>query len=664
VTLDVAVNYKIATGVMSSISYNLEDTYQGLDGHTYSKGDLAPAWRAISDKLNIEFVDKAVVSDGDTTGQWTRLLAEQFVGVDIVNGTGSNIGSEAIRSQSFVNIGNYLNQMPNLRAFLEANPSVKVSLTSADGGIYFTPYFDGLNEVEQMFLVRTDWVEDILDAASPAFDTAKVTSPITNYTRRQVSTPIDVKIKVAKDGGGTREVTKKYQKNILEVLKDLGANATGADYANAFKTHMQNTYGNQGYAKLSNVITGVDAAYDTDELVALLYVVKNNPKYLTRQLPTPLSSVEAYVPRENAGNRVVNLIRGMEMFGVRGVFSRYNNVYNDGTQLQDARFLEPYHKGVDDLNGLYQDGLIPAELQTSHTWRDTDLLKNSAAFMIYDYNDSSTPQATITNTRNTLDSDFHFQAILPPVIDWRQDGNYFHFTEAVRSVKNEAWGIPKHVEDDTPKLRRALTLVDQLYDYSTDSSVGTIHLYGPKGYTDGTIAYGGELADKVYKLSDACLNEIQTLSKGNRINYLRQYVGATLPIGHVRSMGLEYQGLSDDGKAGVERINAAVAAGTFRLAGISNKSDHWYDLSPTFFPFTAAQVSANTNEKVEKIFTVNSTYQLVKYGFKGGLGLEPQVTWSVFQNDLITNLGGINVNYYEDIYITNVREAYDRATKK
>ena len=40
---------------------------------------------------------------------------------------------------------------------------------------------------------------------------------------------------------------------------------------NAFRNHISSTYGEQGYEKLSHVFTGVDAAYDTDELIALMY---------------------------------------------------------------------------------------------------------------------------------------------------------------------------------------------------------------------------------------------------------------------------------------------------------------------------------------------------------------------------------------------------------
>ncbi|MDI6452490.1 hypothetical protein [Peloplasma aerotolerans] len=648
VTLNVALNYT-SGGNLMSISYQKDAAYESFNGKTYTKGDLLPAWERIGQKLNVTFVDRATSADNNTNAQFTRLQTEGFANVDLVNGTGALIGPEGVNG-NFVNIGKYLSVMPNLNAFLNANPSVKVSMTSADGGIYFTPYFDGFGEMEQMFLARIDWIKDILDVASPTFDTTPGFVP-TNYERRQVETPIDVNITVANADGSTRVVNKAYTNNILDVLAGLN-NPTGATVAAAFKTHMQNTYGDQGYAKLSDVFAGTDAAYDTDELVALMYVIKSNPQYITRQLTLPLTSVDIIFPREAAGNRIRNLFRGMEMFGLRGMFSRHEWIYFDQDGLlQDARHDQSFVDGVNDLAGLYADKLIiqnPEEGPAN--WRQIHLT-NSSAFMTYDYNATSTAQSLITGGR-AKDADFEFQAILPPVIDWLGDGNYFHFSEATRSVKNEAWGIPKHVEANETKLYRALKLVDEMYDYSTDDSVGTIHLYGPQGWTDGTLEYG---TDTVYKLSDAAKAEMTSLAGGNHINYLRQYVGATMPIGHIRSMGLEFQTLSEEGQIGIDRINVAVEAGVLKLAGLVDSDNPWFQLSPTFFPLTKSESDMITAAaSFRDIFNDNLLVTMVKYGFSGeGASLTEQEYWNSFKMN--------NIDVYDAIWINFYRQAYARS---
>jgi putative aldouronate transport system substrate-binding protein len=648
VTVNVAINYT-SGGQLMSISYQKDAAYQALDGKTYTKGSLLPAWAAIGEKLNIDFVDRATSSDANTNAQWTRLITEEFVGVDLVNATGAQIGTEGVKG-NFVDIGQYLNYMPNLKAFLDANPSVKVSMTSADGGIYFTPYFDGLNELEQMFLARIDWIKDILDVETPTFDTDPATKP-TAYDRRQVTTPINTNITVANADGTTRIVAKEYADNILDVLAAID-NPTGEKLANAFRAHILATYGDQGYAKLSDVFAGTDAAYDTDELLALMYVVKANPKYLTRQHTNgEKTAVEVLFPREGTGARIRNLLRGMEMFGLRGVFSRASEwlYFDEDGLIQDIRHEQRFVDGVNDLAAMYADGLIVQNPEGSTNWRSV-LLNGANGFITYDYNASSTA-ASLINTGRGIDPDFEFQAILPPVVDWLGDGNYFHFSEAVRSVKSEAWGIPAHVADNETKLFRILKLVDEMYDYANVDSVGTMHLYGPEGWTDGTLNYG---SDVVYKLSDEAIAEMNALAGGNMINYLRQYVGATMPIGHVRSLGLEFQTLSEEGIKGIERINTAVAAGVLKLAGLVDDPNPWYQLSPTFYPLTKTESDLITaSATFRTIYTDNALITLVKNGFSGNGGsLTSEAYWASFK------MGGIDV--YELIYIKAYRDAYLR----
>lgn len=651
VTLNVAINYT-SGGQLMSISYQKDEVYTNFAGKEYTKGDLLPVWEAIGEKLNINFVDVATNSDENTNAQFTRLQTGQFAGVDLVNGTGALIGPEGVKG-NFVDLAKHLNKMPHLKKFLKDNPSIKVSLTAADGGIYFTPYFDGFGEMEQMLLARIDWIEDIIDAAdTSAFDTTAAVVP-NNYTRRQVSTPIDVRIKVANKDATTRTVTKKYQENILDVLAEL-TNPTGKTVAEAFRTHIKNTYKDQGYEKLSHVFTGTDAAYDTDELIALMYVVKSNPKYLTREFETPLSDVEVIFPRESKGNRIRNLFRMTEIFGLRGVFSRHEWLYFDKEgKISDIRYEDRFIDGMNDLSNLYKDKLVVQNPEDGNkNWRAI-LLEGSNGFITYDYNASSTPNNLI-NAGRTKDATFKFQAILPPVVDWLGDGHYFHFTESARSVKNEAWGIPKRVENDVDKLERALALVDQMYDYETDESVGTIHLYGPKGYTDGTIAYG---SDKVYKLSQNALNEMQTHTGGNHINYLRQYVGATMPIGHIRSLGLEFQTLSEEGTIGIERINTAVKAGTLLLAGQTGKKDKWYDLSPTFFPLTKQESEdIATTATFRTIYADGSLVTILKYGFSGEGG---SLTAEQYRASFMYE----GVDAYQTFYIKAYRDALARVGK-
>ena len=640
VTVNTAINYE-GRGITFQ-----DGTYQALNGKTYVNGDLMPVWETIGDRLNLNFVD--VKQTSATNTQFQQYATTGFAGADVINGTSTQLSEYGVNG-NFVDLSKYLGYMPNLSKFLRENPSVRASMTSANGGIYYTPYFDGFGEIEQMFLMRIDWVQDILDLASPTFDSAAFASTMT--VQKVTPATLDVDVTVANADGTTRVVAKERTQNILDILAALPTK-TGATMANAFKSYMQDVYGDQGYTNLSDVFVGTDASYDTDELAALMYVIKANPAFLTREHTAPRSSVEVYFARTSQTSRIRNLFRGLEMYGVRGAFSRYQWAYfNESGVVEDARVQTKTLDAVDQLSRMYADGLIPSNFDegSNYDWRAT-LLQGSYGFMTYDYNASSTPSGYITAAK-LVDPTFRFESVLPPVVDWMGNGEYFHFSEGTRAVKAEAWGIPKHVEANAVKLSRVLTLFDQLYDYSSNDALGNVHLYGPAGWIDGTVEYNGQ---EIPAISDAAMAEMQAKTSGNMINYLRRYVGATMPIGHIRSLGLEYQTLSDQGITGVERVNTAVQAGTFRLAGVYPSSNPWYQFVPTLFALTANESADIAALTFDDIWADAQLPLLVKYGFSGNNG---SVTRETYFSTMVTKA---NVNTYEEIYKKALNNAIAR----
>ena len=121
-----------------------------------------------------------------------------------------------------------------------------------------------------------------------------------------------------------------------------------------------------------------------------MYVVKSNPQFLTREYAAPLNAVEVMFPRESSGNRIRNLFRGMEMFGLRGVFSRHEWMYFDQDGLiQDIRYDQDFVDGVNDLSAMYADGLIIQNPEEGGNHRQI-LLSRGDGFITYDYNATST----------------------------------------------------------------------------------------------------------------------------------------------------------------------------------------------------------------------------------------------------------------------------------
>lgn len=666
VDLNVAINYS-TSGQLYSISYQRDVTYTPVmaPSKTYVKGDLLPVWEKIGELTNTVFHDMAVASDTSTNEQFNRLQNAGFDNIDLVNGTGSLIGDAGVQG-SFIDLGDHLNQMPHLKAFFDDNPAVRQSLVSGDGGIYFTPYFDGINELEHMFLARLDWVRDIVDAANTnAFDT-DVYALGTNYQKVTPATA-SYNVTVANENGTTRTVAKSRTVNVIDVLRGVSVKS-GKNLADAFRSYLTQTYGTgHGYANLSDIFIGTDASYDTDELIALMYVIDANPQYILRQVPAnTVASIEMYFPREKSGARVRQMFRGLEIFGIRGSSSRNEWLYIDADgQINDARAgdnVDAFIGAVNQLSNLVKDGLIPNVDGFATTNLRQELLTGGGegngrfGFLTFDYNASSTTTGLIQNGGKVLDPDMEFQAILPPVVDWLDDGDYFHFSESNRSVKPEAWGIPSSIlEKDPAVLARALAIVDGLYDYSEADSLGNIHLYGPQEWRSGTILdYNGEA---VYQLHTTQVlgptGEINTLASGNHINYLRWYLGATMPIGHVRSLGLEFQTLTPDGITGIERINTAVQAGVLKIAGHQNAVDlgNFGRLVPTFLPYNLIEIQARGNSTFADHSADSRLLALMNNGFSG---TNDVISAVAYKQLLVTE-------NYQTSYLMAVRAAYARS---
>ena len=75
--------------------------------------------------------------------------------------------------------------------------------------------------------------------------------------------------------------------------------------------------------------------------------------------------------------------------------------------------------------------------------------------MTYDYNQTT----TILNRLMKKNIKDLTCSVMPAIANWLNDGKYFHFTESIRSVKTEGWGITTNATGNV--LYKAL----QLFDY-------------------------------------------------------------------------------------------------------------------------------------------------------------------------------------------------------
>ena len=134
-----------------------------LYGVNYTAGALKPAWKALSDTLQIKFNDDY---DGSKTDKHMEQVSQSTLGINghqVFTASAGNINQQGAAG-TLLNIADYLDYMPHYKAFLDANPIVRLSLTAdASGAMYMIPYFDGNDDIEKFVLLRKDLVETLLD---------------------------------------------------------------------------------------------------------------------------------------------------------------------------------------------------------------------------------------------------------------------------------------------------------------------------------------------------------------------------------------------------------------------------------------------------------------------------------------------------------------------
>ena len=207
------------------------------DGKTYHAGELKPTWVEVQNRLGMVFEDKY---QGNSATNELKFWAEKLHEVDMVAGNTTGLNERGAAGQ-LVNIAEYLDMMPNFKAYLEANPIVRVAITGTDangelGAIYFSPYFDGVSDIERMPLMRTDWVEKLLNGEGEFTATASGTLSAAVYTPYMPTSGKVVVDVVNLDGTAVETVTKNY---------DAAGNITDApDSCFAYDTNNRLTWYN------------------------------------------------------------------------------------------------------------------------------------------------------------------------------------------------------------------------------------------------------------------------------------------------------------------------------------------------------------------------------------------------------------------------------------
>ena len=565
------------------------------DGVTYQTGDLKPTWVEVQNRLGMVFEDKY---QGNSATKEFEFWKDRLNEVDMVAGNASTLSEYGVAG-SVVNIAEYLNMMPNFKAYLEQNPIVRLSITgdTTTGAIYFSPYFDGVNDIERMPLMRADWVAKLLDgegefaAEKSGMTPAAVYEP---YMPTSGKVAVDV---VNLEGTAVESVTKDYDAagNIVALMNAAGS-ISGVEAVNMLRTYIDTAYAGYYGTQRSDLFIGQNAAWDADEMVALLRCVVSNAQTLNGT-----DAIQGLFSREDNNNqRRVDMFRfAGTLFGVRGLESRQDYLFigADG-KLHDARQEKSTYEAVARLNALAQEGLISKSFIDMSEESTATMLENDLGFMHYDYNQTQ----TVYNATKLQDGE-KYMAVMVPVARW-DDGTgeqFFRFTESWRSVKTDGWAISvKGVEGNQDKLYAALKLID--YAYSEEGQI--LMSYGPDAFIKAgeTFVFNGK---EMPVIADATYAELWEKASGNYTNYARQFLGSTLSF--LKSQAFEYQCTHEIGKEGAGYISTAIGLGTIKHPELALAENPWYTSVPTVLPNTKVE-----NDMVNSFTDLKTKYSLNK----------------------------------------------------
>ena len=580
-TLRMATGYNNAK---TGLFFDPETAGEGVtlaDGKTYHAGELKPTWVEVQNQLNVVFENQY---QGNSASKEFDFWKERLGDVDMVSGTATKL-TENGEAGNVVNIAEYLDLMPNFKAYLDANPIVRLSITgnTDTGAIYFSPYFDGVDDIERMPLMRTDWVEKLLNGEGEFTASASGQTAAPKY-QPYMPTSGKVEVDVVKaDGSGVEKVTKDYDTagNIVDKMNAAGS-MDGVAAVNMLRAYIDQAYGGYYGTNRADLFVGQNAAWDADELVALLRCVTSNAQTLngTDNIQGP------FTREDNNNQRRVDMFRFTgTLFGVRGLESRQDYLYvGADNQLHDARQEEDTYQAMERMHAMVEEGLISKAFIDGSEESSKTYLENDLGFMHYDYNQT---QTILNATALQADQGEKYMAAMVPVARWydgsNDEGVYMRFTESWRSVKTDGWGISKAgVGSDTDKLNACLALIDFAY-----SEKGQILMsYGPDAFIKQgeTFLFNGR---EMPVIADATRDELWSKANGNYTNYARFYLGSTLSF--LKSQAFEYQCTHEVGQQGAGYISTAIGLGVIKHPELAMASNPWYTIVPTVLPTTKVE---------------------------------------------------------------------------
>ncbi len=611
---NVGLTMNVALGnTQRTLTYNQSTPLVMPDGSTISSGEIKPMWQYVEGELNIKFND-ITIQDQKAVEMVDLAAATGFNDADIYGGNAiadklMSYGAEGY----FHNLNDYMHKMPNLAAYLDENESIRKMITAYDGGIYHLPYIPEINNYARVFLVREEFVTALLD----------------NETLSETAT-----LNVAYDPYWAGE-NSPYETNVVELQNAAASNGelSQQDARTILIDYINETY---DYESPSQLYLGEDAFYNMDELVALLRVVKLSPDTLSQVATGEVvegAIISPFFVRQSKYRedllRFVNYFGGQKVYGSDSYSSSNKFYFDENGELTFSHYEDGFYEGLEKLNQMYAEGLVHTEFS------DVNNTENFRT-LLYANDDTEGHKQFGFMTGDWIASTTAINdkivGVLPPVTTVGESDEFIHFVENTRAVKPDGWSISAKTTGE--ELDRALILFD--YFFTDEGHI--LQTYGLPSFLEENETYLGPDGIEYPKYNEWIFENATEYKNGDISGFLRDFVGALIPIGFQKEIGFEYQYTSEQG------------FDTWALYNDKNVLYPKYNSDDNFFKLAPAFISLNSQD-LTKISQTNI----------GDLQIEN--IFMFITGNTINSIDQIKKSYDDnnvDLYISTYQEAYKR----
>lgn len=642
-TEEVSLKINFAAGNKSrTVTYNQESPITLPDRTTYTAGMLKPMWNYVQTALNCKLTD-VTTQDQKASEMIDVASTTNFADANIFGGNSiadrlMYYGTEG----KLVNLSDMMAQgyMPNFKAYLDANPDVRTAITAYDGSIYHVPYIAELNTVARCFIVRQSWVTMLLDAADAAYDTGANLETYYDgfYTGSNARTGSNGGTVTPKDGV---QITKKTDQSIIEIQNALPVK-NGESLTKAMIQYISDNY---DYNNPSELFLGEKAAYDIDELIALMRCIKTNPTYLTdgkAQTVWPMFTRQSSYREDLL--RLATYFGGVNAHGADSYNSRW--IIDANGDVQYTYSTEGIYDTLCYLSEMEAEGLIYSDCYDltnktnfrSTLWGTDESDDPSYGFITFDWKASSTADSLNPDT----------VVVLPPVA--KVNGVWQYYIENGRAIKPDGWAISVAGCATDAELYRSCALMD--YFFTEEGAL--VQNYGLPMFLEENMVFTGPDGKDYPKYTDWMMETCGSVAKGDLSTFLRDWMGSLMPIGYQKDIGFEYQYTSERGFEGWALLqNSTTNFATYAGDGIKGDNPNFYKMVPPVFSLTQRQketISETTSMEMDDV--AEEMFNIVRYNAKGNA--PDGITIPANYEEYLAAFEARNL----DAYVTAYQQAY------